>query len=293
LRLQRELKAEKYRVGQYYSFYVYEPKKRLVQALPFRDRIVQQALCQIITPIFEKTFIGDTFACIVDRGTHAGSNRLQSFLRRAQNRWGKVYCLQCDIASYFPSINHAVLIEMFTRKIKCQSTMRLIILITNSNQQTIGLPIGSLLSQLSANLDLNLLDHQAKEVWGIRYYLRYMDDFCVIHASKKYLAYLKTKIEKLLKHKLSLFLNHKTAIFPITQGINFIGYRTWPDHKLIRKRSIKNMRRKLKVMEQKYRTGQISLHEINASIMSWVAHCKHADTYRLREKVLGKITLNR
>jgi retron-type reverse transcriptase len=140
---------------------------------------------------------------------------------------------------------------MFARKIKCQPTMRLIKLITNSNQQTVGLPIGSLLSQLSANLDLNLLDHQIKEVWGVRYYLRYMDDFCIIHASKKYLAYLKFEIEKFLRDKLFLLLNRKTSIFPITQGVDFLGYRTWTTHKLIRKRSVKNMRRKLKVMARK------------------------------------------
>ena len=154
LRLQRELKAGTYQVGNYYSFYVFEPKRRLVQALPFRDRIIQQALCQIITPIFEKTFICDTFACIKDRGTHAGSNRLQYFIRNAQNRWGKAYCLQCDIASYFPSIGHAILLDLFSRKIKCQPTMRLIKLITNSNKQAVGIPIGNLLSQLSANLYL-------------------------------------------------------------------------------------------------------------------------------------------
>ena len=293
LRLQRELKTETYQVGNYYSFHVYEPKKRLVQALPFKDRIVQQALCQIITPIFEKTFISDTFACIVDRGTHAGSNRLQSFLRRAQNRWGKVYCLQCDIASYFPSIYHDILLEMFARKIKCQPTMRLIRLITNSNGQSIGIPIGNLLSQLSANLYLSLLDHQIKEMQGVRYYLRYMDDFCLIHNSKKYLAYLKFEIEKFLRDKLFLLLNRKTSIFPITQGVDFLGYRTWTTRKLVRKRSIKKMRRKLKAMARKYRAGQIDLSKINASVMSWVAHCKHADTYRLRKKVLGDFVLIR
>lgn len=293
LRLQRELKTETYQVGNYYSFYVYEPKKRLVQALPFRDRIVQQALCQIITPVFEKTFISDTFACIVDRGTHAGSNRLQSFLRRAQNRWGKVYCLQCDIAAYFPSINHNVLLRMFARKIKCRSTMQLIKLITNSNKQSVGIPIGNLLSQLSANLYLSLMGHYAKEKIGVRYYLRYMDDFCVIHASKKYLAYLKSDIEKFLKARLSLLLNRKTSVFPITQGVDFLGYRTWTSHKLVRKRSIKRMRRKLKVMMYKYKEGRIDLSKINASVMSWVAHCKHADTHSLRKKVLSKLIIAR
>lgn len=293
LRLQCELRNETYQVGKYYSFYVFEPKKRLVQALPFRDRVVQQALCQIITPVIEKTFIRDTFACIKDRGTHIGSKRLQFFLRDAQSRWGKAYCLQCDIASYFPSIDHSILFNLFSRKIKCRPTMRLIRLITNSNKQSVGIPIGNLLSQLSANLYLSFLDHHAKEAWGVRYYLRYMDDFCIIHANKKYLAYLKSEIEKFLNNQLAIYLNRKTSIFPIAQGVDFLGYRTWTTHKLVRKRSIKNMRRKLKAMARKYKTGKIDLSKINASVMSWVAHCKHADTYRLREKVLGDFILIR
>ena len=171
--------------------------------------------------------------------------------------------------------------------------MRLIRLITNSNKQSVGIPIGNLLSQLSANLYLSFLDHHAKEAWGVRYYLRYMDDFCIIHANKKYLAYLKSEIEKFLNNQLAIYLNRKTSIFPIAQGVDFLGYRTWTTHKLVRKRSIKNMRRKLKAMARKYKTGKIDLSKINASVMSWVAHCKHADTYRLREKVLGDFILIR
>jgi retron-type reverse transcriptase len=182
---------------------------------------------------------------------------------------------------------------MFARKIKCQTTMRLIKLITNSNQRTVGIPIGNLLSQLSANLDLSLLDHQTKEARGVRYYLRYMDDFCIIHTSKKYLAYLKSEIGKFLNDQLAIHLNRKTSIFPITQGVDFLGYRTWTTHKLVRKRSVKNMRRKLKAMARKYRAGQIDLSKISASVISWVAHCKHADTYRLRKKVLEDFVLIR
>lgn len=291
LDIQRELKSGTYQVGKYYSFYVFEPKRRLVQALPFRDRIVQQALCQVITPIFQKTFIRDTFACINNRGTHAGSNRLQSFIRKAQNRWGKAYCLQCDIAGYFPSINHEILLNLFARKIKCSPTMRLIRLITDSNGQATGIPIGNLLSQLSANLYLSQLDHYIKEKIHIKYYLRYMDDFCLIHGSKKYLAYLKSDIENFLENQLALKLNRKTSIFPLAQGVDFLGYRTWPTHKLVRKRSIKKARRKLKSMAGKYSSGQIDLSKISASIRSWVAHCSHADTYNLRLQTLRSFVL--
>ncbi|MEA3313039.1 MAG: RNA-dependent DNA polymerase, partial [Caldisericota bacterium] len=114
-----------------------------------------------------------------------------------------------------------------------------------------------------------------------------------IHISKKYLGYVKQKVIAFLNKHLALNLNRKTSIFPIDQGVDFLGYRTWIDYKLIRKRSIKNMRRKLKSMQNKYKTGQINIDRISASVMSWVAHCKHADTYRSREKILGEFVLQR
>jgi len=287
--IQRELISETYCPGDYFSFYVYEPKKRMVQALPFRDRIVQQALCQVINPVFEKTFIKDTYACIKNRGTHAGSDQLVNYLRKSQAMFGKVYCLQCDIASYFPSINHAILLDLFQRKIKCRKTMNLIRLITESNGQAVGIPIGNLLSQLSANMYLNVLDHHAKEHWRLPYYIRYMDDFCILHGSKKYLWWLKAEIEAFLKEKLALTLNRKSSMFPISQGVDFLGYRTWTTHKLVRKRSIKKARRKLKAMAKLYHEGKISLAKISESATSWSAHCEHADTYRLRLKTFEKL----
>lgn len=287
--LQRDLARATYRPGDYYSFYVHEPKKRLVQSLPFRDRIVQQALCQVINPVFEQTFIKDTYACIKGRGTHAGSDQLVNYMRKAQARFGKAYCLQCDIASYFQSIDHQILVALFDRKIKCRRTMRLIRLITDSNDQAVGIPIGNLLSQLSANIYLSVLDHHAKEHWRLPYYIRYMDDFCILHGSRKYLWWLKGEIETFLRHRLALTLNRKSSLFPISQGVDFLGYRTWTTHKLVRKRSIKKARRKIKAMARLYHDGKISMEKISESARSWSAHCEHADTYRLRRKVFGML----
>jgi retron-type reverse transcriptase len=287
--IRRELKNETYRTGAYYSFYVHEPKKRLVQSLPFRDRIVQQALCQVINIIFEQTFIKDTYACIKGRGTHAGSDQLVNYMRKAQAKFGKAYCLQCDIASYFPSIDHSILINMFEQKIKCRKTMDLIRLITDSNGQAVGIPIGNLLSQLSANIYLNALDHHAKEHWRLPYYIRYMDDFCILHGSKKYLWWLKGEIQTFLRHRLALTLNRKSSLFPISQGVDFLGYRTWTTHKLVRKRSINKARRKFKGLSRLYHAGKISMDKISESARSWSAHCEHADTYRLRSKMFNML----
>jgi len=287
LEIQRELKDRSYQVGEYFSFYIYEPKKRLVQALPFRDRIIQQALCLVITPLIERSLIPDTYACIKNRGTHAGSSCLQEQLRQAQGKWKRPYCLKCDIASYFPSINHNILLSLFEKKIKCPDTLWLIEKITNSNGEQTGIPIGNLLSQLSANLYLSLLDHYIKEKLKIKLYVRYMDDFCILHGNKAYLNWLKDEIDRFLRDNLKLEFNRRTDIFPVSQGIDFLGYRTWETHRLIRNKSKNRMRRKLRRMQGLYARGGIALQAINATIQSWFGHCKHADTYRLRTIIMS------
>jgi retron-type reverse transcriptase len=289
LALQQALKSKTYEVSDYFSFHVFEPKKRLIQALPFRDRVVQQALCLIISPLIEKSFIFDTYACIKNKGTHAGSNRLQHFLKKAQDQWARPYCLKCDIASYFNSINHKILLELFEHKIKCKDTLWLIEKITNSNNEETGIPIGNLLSQLSANLYLDVLDGHIKHKCKITYYLRYMDDFCILHSNKIYLKHLKDEIALFLEENLKLRFNNRTDIFPVSQGIDFLGYRTWETHRLLRNKSKNRMRRKLRKYRKLYSEDNIKLSDVNASIQSWLGHCKHANTYRLREKMLSDV----
>lgn len=117
LALREALLTKTYRTGDYYTFHVYEPKKRLVAALPFRDRVVHHALCNVIEPIWEARFIYDSYACRVGRGTHAGADRVTEFLRRAQRKWGRVYVLKADIKSYFPSVDHGILLGLLGKRI--------------------------------------------------------------------------------------------------------------------------------------------------------------------------------
>lgn len=254
--LQNELIWGAYRTGRYRRFAVYEPKTREIAALPFRDRVLHHALCNIIEPLFEKKFVRDSYACRAGKGTHAGSVRLVEFMRRAQRKWGKVYCLKADIAKYFPSIDHEVLKNIIERTIRCKKTLCLIEGIIDSNGGERGLPIGNLTSQLFANVYLNELDHLIKEEMKVKFYVRYMDDFVILHNDKRQLHQWKTEIEDFLKYKLRLDLNSKTSIFPVSRGVDFIGYRTWATHKLLRKRSIIGMRRKLRRLINMYGEGR-------------------------------------
>jgi len=287
-RIQSELLARKYKTGKYRMFYVYEPKKRMILSLPFKDRVVQHAICNIIEPIFDKTFIYDSYACRDGKGIHKGSARLTQFLRRARNKWdNKVYCLKCDIKQYFPNINHNILSDIIGQTIRCSDTLELLdgIICSHNSIEGKSIPIGNLTSQLFANVYLNELDYYMKQHLKIKLYIRYVDDFIVLDDDKKTLGELKNNVEVFLKKKLCLALNHKSGIAPVDRGVDFLGYRTWADYKIIRKRSIRNIRRAMRKLKKDGKTHG----EIKKTLASWFGYCQHADTYKLRKKIIGEI----
>ncbi|PZM64869.1 reverse transcriptase domain-containing protein [Paenibacillus dendritiformis] len=287
IQLQNELIWKMYRTSPYREFIVYEPKMRHIKALPFRDRVVQHAVNNVIEPLFEPTFIYDTYACRVGKGMHAGSDRLVSWLQETHRKWdGRVYVLKADIAKYFPSIDHDILIRLLWRKIKCKETMQLLQhIVRGTEENNVGIPVGNLTSQLFANVYLSQLDHYVKETLRVRYYVRYMDDFVILHHDKQELHRLHDDIERFLRLRLRLRLNPKTAIFPASQGINFLGYRTWRTHRLVRKSSIIRMKRKMRKFRRGFAEGKVDLEEVNRTVQSWIGHVKHANSYNLRKKL--------
>lgn len=293
LTLREELVLGTYKTGHYRKFIIYEPKKREISALPFRNRVVHHAICTVIDPLFEKKFIKDSYACRIGKGTHAAADRLVASLRHAQRIWENVYCLKSDISKFFPSINHEVLKDIIRRTIRCKRTLHLIDEIIDSAPEGIGMPIGNLTSQLFANAYLNDLDHFVKEEMQVRFYIRYMDDFVLLHYDKKQLHTWKSEIEGYLTDKLHLQLNLKTSVSPISQGVDFVGYRTWTTHRLLRKRSIIGMKRKLRKLSRLYKTNERTLADIRQVIASWLGHAKHANSYNVVKRVLGGVVFSR
>lgn len=299
IQIQNELIWGHYQTGVYREFYVYEPKKRLVAALPFKDRVAQHAIVAVIEPLFECQFIGDSYACRPGRGIHAGADRAQYWLRECRHNWGGIYCLKADIRKYFPSINHRVLKRILRRTIKDRRVLTILDEIIESTEgvgdiNPVGIPIGNLTSQLFANIYLNELDQFVKHSLKCKYYIRYMDDFLLLSDSKKQLWQWRGEIEAFLYTNLALQFNNKTAIFPVaSRGIDFLGYRIWPDYRLLRKSSIKRMRRKIKAYKRKYAAGEMSIGMIDCSIQSWLGHVKHADSYRVRKKLMDTLVLQR
>jgi retron-type reverse transcriptase len=299
IQLQNELIWHRYQTGPYRAFKVYEPKERQVAALPFRDRVLQHALVSVIEPIWESRFIHDSYACRPGKGTHAGADRAEAFLRQVKRTHGQASALKADISKYFQNVDHAILRRLLAKRIACRDTLALLdgIIDTWEDSPGCGIPIGNLSSQLFANIYLHELDEFVKYQLRERHYIRYMDDFIIIHPDKAHLQRLRGQIETFLWRQLRLTTNHKTQVFPVRaiagRPLDFLGYRIWPTHRKLRKDSVRRMKRRLKRMAADYAQGRIGLAQINPRVQSWIAHARHASTWRLRGKLLGSVAFKK
>lgn len=277
--LSRSFSTSPYRVKT-----IYEPKQRDIYILPFApDRIVQHALMNVVEPIWNALFIDDSYACRKDKGIHAGSRRTMEFVRR--NR----YCLQCDISKFYPSIDHDILASVIRKKIKCPDTLRLIDNIIYSVGGGKNTPIGNYTSQWFGNLYMNELDQYLKHTWKVRDYIRYCDDFLLFHNDKGFLNTAKRAIAVFLQDTLKLRMS-KSALFPVSQGVDFLGYRHFRRYILIRKSTAKRMKKRVARLIRLARAGQIPEKHIRSSIASTKGWLKWANSRNLN-KVLGIDTL--
>lgn len=275
--IQKELINNEYKIGNYRNFFIYDPKKRLISALSFKDRIVQHALCNIITDIFDKTFLPNSFACRKGYGTHKGVIYIQSLLRRFNYK----YFLKTDFSRYFPSIDTNVLHTMIRKKIKCNKTYNLITEIVPLN--TSGIPIGNLTSQLFANVYGNSIDHYLKHKLKINHFARYMDDIVVLGDSYSELYKIYNHIKEYSLNILKLKIS-KWNVSSTNKGINFLGYRIWKDYKLIRKLSVLRAKRKVK----KYLINKDN-DKLKMFLASWHGHIKWGNSHNLKIFIDNKI----
>jgi len=305
--LQRELLARSYYPGPCRQFTICDPKSRLITAASYRDRVVHHAICNIVEPLFERTFISDSYACRKGKGTHAAVDRLTRGMRR------NAYILQCDIRKYFPSIDHAILKDLLRRKIACPRTLWLLDLIIDSSSpqeealryfagddlftpysRKRGLPIGNQTSQFFANVYLDPLDHFLKETLHVREYLRYCDDFLLLAPEKATLWHFRDAIDDFLARALRLALHPtKQWVRPVSAGVDFLGYRVFLTHRRLLRASGYRFQRNLRAMQRAYRHGGVTSGIIAQRIAAWLGHARHADTYRLRAALLDRVVFRR
>jgi retron-type reverse transcriptase len=302
IELQRELRSFRYRPGPYTNFYIHEPKKRLISAAPFRDRVVHHALCNVIEPKFERRFIFDSYANRVGKGTHRALNRLQQFARNYR------YALRMDIVQHFPSIDHAILRDTLGRVIREPDVLWLVDRIVESGAGVLdgeyslvwfsgddlfavrrprGLPIGNLTSQFWSNCYLDPFDHFVKRELRCPAYLRYVDDFALFSDSRRELWRWKDAIVDRLA-KMRLKIHPRAQVAPVNAGIPWLGFVVYPTHRLLKARKVHHFSRRLQDRWRAYCSGEISFAEFDATVKGWINHVRCGDTWGLRRHILWK-----
>lgn len=306
LKLREELSTQRYQPGPYRSFEIYEPKRRLISAAPYRDRVVHHAVCAVIEPILERAFIHDSYACRRGKGTHLAVDRAQQFARR----WG--YVLKADVARFFPSIDHDVLWALLGRRLKDPRVLALLGLILRHPfpgqqpprylpgdnlftplERVCGLPLGNQTSQLFGNMMLDPLDHFVKEQLRCAGYVRYADDFLLFSNDCGELHRWREQAGRFLRGMRLRLHEQKSVVFPVQNGIPFLGFRIFPTHRRLGKGSLKRFRHRLRRWQQAFREGRMTLQEIGVRIQSWWGHAQHANAWTIASEILNRHTFTR
>lgn len=268
--LHQMLLNKTYQTSPYTTFEIYEPKEREIFRLPYYpDRIVHHAIMNVLKPIFMACFTADTYSCIEGKGIHAAANAVKIALKDKDNT---AYCLKLDIKKFYPSVNHVILKQILNKKFKDCDLLNLLYEIIDSAD---GVPIGNYLSQFFANFYLTYFDHWLKEQKQVKYYFRYADDMVILHSDKNYLHQLLKNIETYLQNNLKLQVKSNWQVFPVeARGIDFVGYRFYHTHTLLRKSIKKNFARAV----AKKKDAQ--------TINSYKGWAKHCNSRHLLKKLL-------
>lgn len=301
LRLQRGLGDGTYRPGPYEHFFIHEPKRRRISAAPFRDRVVHHALCNLLEPHFEARFMPTSYANRIGMGTHRAVDRVQELAR------GYPYALRMDVVQHFASIDHEILTKLLDRTIRDPGLLALVRLILAGGDRVLeqeyrmvwfpgddlfaacrprGLPIGNLTSQFWSNCYLHPFDQFVSRELQCPAYVRYVDDLILFADDKATLWDWKRRcIERLAQLRLTIH-ESQAQVQPVTTGIPWLGFEVFPDHRRVKGRKVRTAAKHLKHRFAEWRAGRISFADFDASIQGWIAHVSHADSWRLRERVL-------
>ena len=313
LDIRRELLEETYTVGAYHEFYVMCPKPRLVMSIGFRDQIVQWAIYRQINPFADKRFIAHSYGCRKGKGTLAAAECLLGWMQHISRRedaqeW---VVLKGDISKYFYRVNHEKALEHYAeysddpwflhlmgriidnpdvpfglprgmRADDCPKEMRL---------YDVGMPIGNLISQETANIYLDHLDQYCKHVLKLRYYARYMDDFCILVKGREEAGRILAQIERFLREELMLELSPKSKILPAWRDVEFVGYVISPHGMRLRKRTQRHIKRALVHMAKLYNVGAVDFDACLQVIRCYIGMTKYCNGFNLRRWIAENIVM--
>lgn len=277
--LRDELAAGTYLPGAYTRMTVYEPKKRIIEALPFRDRVVQHALFAVLMPLFERSMIYDSYACRKEKGTIRGAKRAQRFLRAAH---AGAWVLKGDIHHFFASMEREKILLLIARRVHDARMLTAISLFLPNEK---GVPIGNLMSQLFANVLLDAFDHYMTDARGNRRYVRYMDDFVIFLPSKERAKRELTAARAFLL-SLGLKLNGKTQVFPARQGVNFLGFYITRRRMRLRRETVRRVKWRVRRFRRLRAQGLAHVMDCRPWLSSYLGLAKHGDCTALTRAVL-------
>lgn len=286
-KLHHLLANKTYKHGNYKSFFVQDPKQRHIHKAQVRDRVVHRLLYNYLNKLFDKSFIFDSYSSRKSKGTHKGVVRLQKFvLKVSENYTQDCWSLKCDVKKFFENIDHTILINLLKEKNSDREILILLEEVIESFHSRAGrgkgVPLGNLTSQIFANIYLHKFDWFVKHKLGIKYYLRYADDFLVLDISPKKLHQHVAVFDDYLRSSLGLELHPNKIVFKsLNLGIDFLGYVIFPYHILPR---TKTKKRALKKIRQK-----VNLKNFENSLQSYLGYFVHADTYQLRNKIKDEV----
>lgn len=279
--LTEELRSGSYEQGKYYIFTIHEPKERLIMSLPFRDRVAQHMIVNVIESIFDRRFYEHSYACRREKGIHRASAKLRQWLYEMESIQGKkVYAFSGDVHSYFASINHGILIAEIERYIGDVQLLGILHGIISHNgiyPPGVGDPVGNLTSQLFANVYLNILDRHILDEIKPVHYVRYMDNFIPLDDDLGKIKYCYEEIPSFMHERMALEINPKSSIVAARNGIDFVGFRHWPEMTIMRKSTTRRMTELLRQFENE----ETDITDFENSFNSRIGHMKHADAYKL------------
>ena len=253
----------------------------------FPERIIQWAVLQVISPILLKQFIYDTYSAIPDKGIHLALHRVKHDIQT--DRVGTAYCLKMDVKKYYPSVDRNILIDDYRHLFKDEGLLWYLEKNITTAPDT-GILIGNYLSQFGGNYYLSPFDHWIKEVKKEKYYYRYMDDIVILHSSKEHLHELEKEIIEYFDLYRGLHVKGNYQVFPVAdRGLDFVGYRVFPDYVLLRKSTATRLKTKMTYMKEKVDKGVPLSYSDYCRFNSYGGWLKHCDGHRLYQKYLAPL----
>jgi len=289
--LKKELDSFSYEHGGYFSFKIFDPKARIIHKAEVRDRIVHQALFRVLYPIFDRSFIFDSYSSRLKKGTHQAVKRLNGFVRKESANYKKpCFAVKLDVEKFFYHIDHKILLELIKEKITCPETLWLTkkIIDSYSSDSDKGLPLGNVTSQLFANIYLDSLDKFVKQELKEKYYLRFCDDLIFLREDAGFDGRV-SKIKRFIKTKLLLRVKiDKLKVRKLKWGFDFLGYVILPYHLVLRTKTKKRMFLKIREKKKMLDMGLLSFQEFNQFLNSYLGLLRHCYSSKLKTK-LNKI----